>query len=207
MKKKFKVLGMMCTACTAHVENAVRALDGVKGVEVSLLLSTMNVEYDEQSIAEEQIADAVARAGYRAEAMGEGERVTLPEERANIRPLLFSIPIALVLMLLEMGHHMLPFPAFLSPTQSPSLWLGAQLVLALAICIINYRYFVGGFKSLIAGMPNMDSLIALGSGAAMLYGTGLFVLSLFGAGSAALYMKATFSGAGMILTLVTLGKT
>ena len=207
MKKKFKVLGMMCTACTAHVENAVRALDGVTGVEVSLLLSVMNVEYDEYTLTQEQIVDAVARAGYRAEAMSDGERLTLPEERADIRPLLLSIPIALVLMLLEMGHHMLPFPAFLSPTQSPSVWLGAQLVLALAICIINYRYFVGGFKSLIAGMPNMDSLIALGSGAAMLYGTGLFVLSLFGAGSTALYMQATFSGAGMILTLVTLGKT
>lgn len=207
MKKKFKVTGMMCTACSAHVENAVRGLSGVKNAEVSLLLSSMTVEYDEGALDAGAIVDAVVRVGYHAEEYKEGEKVSLPEERANIKPLLFSIPLSLLLMYLEMGHHMFHLPGFLKPTVHPSLWLGVQFLLALVICVINYRYFVGGFKSLVSRMPNMDSLIALGSGAAMLYGTGLFICSLVGYGDVALYTRATFSGAGMILTLVTLGKT
>ncbi len=207
MKKKYKVTGMMCTACSVHVENAVRSLSGVKTAEVSLLLSSMTVEFDENALTSEDIVCAVERVGYHAEEYKEGERVALVAEKANIKPLLFSIPLSLLLMYLEMGHHMFPLPSFLKPTVNPSLWLGLQFVLALAICIINYRYFVGGIKSLFSLMPNMDSLIALGSGAAMLYGTGLFFLSLIGIGEVALYTKATFSGAGMILTLVTLGKT
>ena len=207
MKKKFKVLGMMCAACSAHVENAVRALVGVSSAEVSLLLSSMTVEYDEKIIDENKIMEAVAHVGYRAEAMREGEQIALPEERTDKRPLFFSIPLAILLMFLEMGHHTPLFPSFISPKEHPVIWLGVQFVLALIICLLNYRYFVGGFKSLVSLVPNMDSLIALGAGGAMLYGTGLFVLALLGVGDSELYMKATFSGAGMILTLVTLGKT
>ena len=198
---------MMCTACSTHVENAVRGISGVSSVEVSLLLSSMTVEYDEGVLSSEDIIEAVTRVGYRAEVYREGESITLPEEKANLTPLLFSIPLSLILMYLEMGHHMLPLPSFLHPQNAPVLWLGLQFFLALAICLCNYRYFVGGYKSLLSRAPNMDSLIMLGAGAAMLYGTGLFVLAMLGRGDTALYTKATFSGAGMILTLVTLGKT
>ena len=137
MKKKFKVLGMMCTACSTHVENAVRGISGVRSAEVSLLLSSMTVEYDETILTEGDIIEAVTRVGYRAELYRDGEKITLTEEKASLKPLLFSIPLSLLLMYLEMGHHMLPLPSFLHPANAPVLWLGLQLVLALAICFLK----------------------------------------------------------------------
>ncbi len=207
MKQNFKVIGMMCAACVSHVENAVRTLSGVSTVQVSLLTSSMTVEYNENEITTRDIEHAVGHAGYRAEVMREGEKITLSEEKRDLRPLLFSIPLALILMYFEMGWHMLPFPSFLHPHNAPVAFLLIQFVLALAVCALNYRYFVGGMRSLFALAPNMDSLIALGAGAAMLYGSAIFVLSLFGKADSSLVTQATFSGAGMILTLVTLGKT
>lgn len=207
MKQNFKVIGMMCAACSTHVENAVRALDGIEGVTVSLLTNSMAVEFSPDKITSDDIERAVRGAGYRAEAMAEGERVTLTPERRDLKPLLFSLPLAALLMYLEMGWMHLPFPSFIHPDQAPLVWLLLQFVLASAVCIINYRYFVGGIRSLILLKPNMDSLIALGAGASMLYATGILVAVLFGVDDPELIRRASFSGAGMILTLVTLGKT
>ena len=144
MKQNFKVIGMMCAACSTHVENAVRALDGIEGVTVSLLTNSMAVEFSPDKITSGDIERAVRGAGYRAEAMAEGERVTLTPERRDLKPLLFSLPLAALLMYLEMGWMHLPFPSFIHPDQAPLVWLLLQFVLASAVCIINYRYFVGG---------------------------------------------------------------
>lgn len=204
MIKKYKVYGMMCAACSAHVENAVRAISGVTSVSVSLLTSSMSVEGD---ASEQTVAEAVHRAGYRAEPFKEGERISLAGEKRSLLPLWICIPLSVLLMYFEMGWHRLPFPSIFSPHEHPSLFLGVQMVLALVIAVLNYRYFTGGFRSLFSGAPNMDSLIALGAGAAIAEGIVIFFLSLFGAADFDTVTSAAFSGGGMILTFVTIGKT
>ncbi len=206
MKTKFKITGMMCAACAAHVENAVRSLPGVSSVAVSLLTASMEVEHEGDVDA---IVAAVHRAGYGAKPLAEGEVITLDAPtKKNHLPLIFSLILAALLMYVAMGDMMsLPYPEFLSHMHNPRLNLAVQFILTIPIVILNYRYFVGGTRSLLAGAPNMDSLIALGSGTAILYGTVIFGMVLFGEPSHSLAMKATFESGGMILALVTLGKT
>ena len=206
MKTKFKIAGMMCAACAAHVENAVRSLPGVSSVAVSLLTASMEVEHEGDVDA---IVAAVRHAGYGAKPLAEGEVITLDAPtKKNHLPLIFSLILAALLMYVAMGDMMsLPYPDFLSHMHNPRLNLAVQFVLTIPIAILNYRYFVGGTRSLLAGAPNMDSLIALGSGTAILYGTVIFGMVLFGEPSHSLAMKATFESGGMILALVTLGKT
>lgn len=198
---------MMCAACASHVENAVRALEGVESVAVSLLTNSMSVDFDPNRLTPDSIEHAVHAAGYRAEAMAQGERAELTPVRRDLKPLFFSAPLAVLLMYLEMGWMHLPFPSFIHPERAPIAWLLVQFILAAAICVINYRYFVGGIRSLLLLKPNMDSLIALGAGACMLYATGILIALFCGIEDPDLLSRASFSGAGMILTLVTLGKT
>ncbi len=206
MKTKFKITGMMCAACAAHVENAVHSLPGVSSVAVSLLTASMEVEHEGDVDA---IVAAVRHAGYGAKPLAEGEVITLDAPtKKNHLPLIFSLILATLLMYVAMGDMMsLPYPEFLSHMHNPRLNLAVQFILTIPIVILNYRYFVGGTRSLLAGAPNMDSLIALGSGTAILYGTVIFGMVLFGEPSHSLAMKATFESGGMILALVTLGKT
>lgn len=206
MKTKFKITGMMCAACAAHVENAVRSLPGVTSAAVSLLTESMEVEHDCDI---DTIVAAVRHAGYGAKPLAEGEVITLDAPtKKNHLPLIFSLVLAALLMYVAMGDMMsLPYPDFLSHMTNPRLNLAVQFCLTVPIVILNYRYFVGGTRSLLAGAPNMDSLIALGSGTAILYGTVIFGMVLFGEPSHTLAMKATFESGGMILALVTLGKT
>lgn len=208
MKTKFKITGMMCAACASHVENAVRSLPGVESVAVSLLTASMEVEHTGDVDA---IVAAVRHAGYGAKPLSEGEVITLDAPtKKNHLPLIFSLILAALLMYVAMGEMMsLPYPDFLSHHRSPGLNLAVQFFLTIPIVILNYRYFVGGTRSLLTGAPNMDSLIALGSGTAILYGTVIFGMVLFGdpANAHTLAMKATFESGGMILALVTLGKT
>lgn len=206
MKTKFKITGMMCTACATHVENAVRALNGIETVAVSFLTASMEVEH---TTAVSEIVTAVKRAGYMAKPLAEGEVVTLESEKGGSHlPLILSLVLAALLMYVAMGEMLsLPYPAFLSHATAPRVNLLVQLILTLPILFLNYRYFVGGVRSLLSGAPNMDSLIALGAGTAFLYGTVILGISLFGEATHELAMKATFESCGMILSLVTLGKT
>lgn len=205
MKTKFKITGMMCAACASHVENAVRSLPGVTSAAVSLLTESMEVEHDCDTDA---IVAAVRHAGYGAKPLAEGEVITLDAPtKKNHLPLIFSLLLAALLMYVAMGEMMsLPYPDFLSHMTNPRLNLAVQFCLTVPIVILNYRYFVGGTRSLLAGAPNMDSLIALGSGTAILYGTVIFGMVLFGEPSHSLAMKATFESGGMILALLPSAK-
>ncbi len=205
MKKSYKVYGMMCTACSAHVEHAVSALPFVSSVGVSLLTSSMTVEFEGN---EEEILSAVKKAGYRAVPMEEGKGVSLEaSEKTATLPLILSLVLSALLMYVEMGHMWLPYPAFLSNERNPLLYLLVLFVLAVPIVFLNRRYFVGGTRSLLSGAPNMDTLIALGAGSALLYGTGILLAFLFFDPPMALAAEAPFCSGGMILALVTLGKT
>ncbi len=216
MKQKFSVTGMTCAACSAHVEKAVKGLDGVQEVQVNLLGNSMSVTYNEP-LTSQQICEAVAKAGYGATVMGETAAPTpAPVSDAQkslkvrfVSSLVFLLP----LFYLSMGHMMgWPIPHFFHGTQNAMVYALTLFLLTLPPLIINRAYFVGGFRSLWHRAPNMDSLIAVGSSAAVLYGiAALYAIGWgLGHGDTALVeryaMDLYFESAAMIVTLITLGK-
>lgn len=214
MKKKFEVTGMTCSACSAHVEKSVSKLQGVKNVSVSLLAGSMTVEFDEKSVSEQNIIEAVQKAGYGAAIAGQTKSVA-PAKQSGVSlfRLVFSIAVCVVLMYVAMGHMVgLPLPSFLDGVQNAVSFALVQFVLCLAVWYVNRSYFTVGFKRLLAGSPNMDSLIAVGSFAGALYGLiSIFVMSnALGKGDLAVVEKyhheLYFESSVMILALVDLGK-
>lgn len=225
MKKKFDIQGMTCSACSSHVEKTVSKLDGVKSCAVSLMTNTMLVEYDDSTIAADGIIDAVKKSGYGA-SLSDNEKILdktkkieskspifKAEENALLARVIASIVFMLVLMYVSMGHMVgLPLPSFLSGTANAVSFALVQLLLTLPVLYINRSYFIGGTKALIKRAPNMDTLIAIGSGASLIYGiVALFIMSYrLGAGDlngvAEYYHQLYFESAVMILALVTLGK-
>lgn len=221
MKQKFDVTGMSCAACQAAVERAVAKLPGVENAQVNLLANSMQVEFDEKSVDAGVICDAVKNAGYGASPVGEEtahhqaeEKDPFEEQFKGMKTRLISSLCFLVpLMYVSMGHMMgVPLPAFLNGQEGAIGFALTQLLLVLPIIYINRTFFINGFKSLWHRSPNMDSLIAVGSGAALLYG--IFALYRigwgFGTGNLALVdqyrMDLYFESAGTILTLITVGK-
>ena len=217
MKQRFTVTGMTCAACSAHVEKAVKGLDGVEEVQVNLLGNNMSVRYHAPLTAQE-ICAAVAKAGYGATPMGEkaAPAPAAPQDEAQkhlkfrfFSSLIFLLP----LFYLSMGHMMgWPIPRFFHGTQNAMVYALTLFLLTLPPLIINRTYFVGGFRSLWHRAPNMDALIAVGSSAAVLYGVvALYAIGWgLGHGDTALVeryaMDLYFESAAMIVTLITLGK-
>lgn len=210
MKQKFTVEGMSCVNCSAAVERAVKKLDGTETVEVSLLTKSMVCDFDEKRLTTKKIINAVNKAGYRCSLYGEKSENKSKFLSEKTR-LLSSVIILLPLMYISMGEMMgIPTPHFLH--EYPLVSALIQLVLALAVAVINAKFFVNGFKSLIKLSPNMDSLVAMGSSASFLYGIFSIVMLSVGISqnngefiekySHGLY----FESAAMILTLVTVGK-
>ncbi len=218
MKGKFNVTGMSCAACTAHVEKAVRKLEGVSAVEVSLMTNSMSVEYE--GVSEQDIIRAVTDVGYgcfvRGEAAGAAPQSTPAEEKsreaAQVRGRLFwSVGFLLVLMYVSMGSMLgAPLPPLLE--DSAVAFAFTQFLLTLPIMYLNRVYFIRGFGALVRRSPNMDSLIAVGSAASVIYGIFAIFMMCHGISSGdhelvhRFHMDLYFEGAGMILTLITVGK-
>lgn len=217
--KQFTVTGMSCAACSARVEKAVSKVEGVTSCSVSLLTNSMGVEGTAPTQA---IISAVVEAGYgaklknaeiKAKASDDAEDMLKDRETPALkRRLIASIVFLVVLMYISMGHMMWgwPLPAFMADNH---IAMGlVQLLLTVIIMVINQRFFISGFKSLLHGAPNMDTLVALGSGAAFVYSTyALFAMTdaqLNGNMDAVMmYMhEFYFESAAMILTLITVGK-
>ena len=227
---QYTVTGMSCAACQARVEKAVSKLDGVTSCNVSLLTNTLAVEGD---VSAEAVMQAVENAGYGAAPKGTGdaagtsgraagslsaklaaEEDALKDRETPVlkRRLLTSLGFLIVLMYFSMGHMILgfPLPAFFHDNHIAMGLL--QLLLAGIVMVINQKFFISGFKSLFHGAPNMDTLIALGSGAAFVYSTAmLFAMTraqVDGNTSAVsqYMMEFYFESAAMILTLITVGK-
>lgn len=212
--QKFNVSGMSCAVCVAHVEKAVKELDGVKEVNVSLLTNSMTVEYD-SSVTTQQICDAVKKAGYEATLPqdNDDEPVEKKQIRKLKRRLVLSLCFLVPLMYISMGHMIgLPLPPFLSGTQNALWYAVAQLVLTLPVCIINKDFFINGVKGFIKRSLSMDALVSLGAGAAIIYG--IFAMIHIGIGLSSNDLELVnhymhdlyFESAAMILTLITLGK-
>ncbi len=214
MKQKFDVTGMTCSACSARVESVTAKLPGVKSAAVNLLGGSMLVVYDETVLSPQTIVDAVTAAGYGAAPAKEGgHRRNAEQEKllfAMKRRLVVSFCLLLPLMYVAMGHMWgWPLPAFI---ERPLVLALTELTLTIPVIVVNFGYFSRGFKNLFHGAPNMDSLIAVGSGAALVYGlyaTVKIALAVSSGDAATAHHFAHdlyFESAAMILTLVTLGK-
>ena len=221
MDKKFDVTGMTCSACSSHVEKSVCKLVGEGNVSVSLLTNSMQVKYDEKKISEEDIIKAVEDAGYGASVAGapaakkaEKKGSVVDEEIKEMKTrLIISFIFLIPLMYVSMGSMAgLPQPSFLTGHANAVSFAFTQFLMCLSIIYVNRKYFIVGYKTLWHRAPNMDSLIAVGSTAALAYGIfAIYRMSYgLGAGDYALvekyHMDLYFESSVMILTLITLGK-
>lgn len=224
-KETFDVTGMSCSACSARVEKAVGKLVGSDNVSVNLLTNSMQVNFDEAKISVAQIVDAVINAGYGAspkklipnpQSLVTNNERTIDKEISEMRTrLTWSIVFLLPTVYIAM-HNMFPTPQIISELfdgrANAVTFAFAQFLLILPIMYLNRKYYINGFKTLAAGAPNMDSLVSLGSMAAAVFG----VFALFrigqglGVGNLALVDEYSrnlyFESAGMIVTLITVGK-
>ncbi len=208
MTEQFAVTGMTCAACSAHVEKAVSRLSGVQSAPVNLMLGSMTVTYDETTVTESDIIAAVKAAGYGASPASQTDQGQLRRDqdaalRRRKKHLIWSVVFLVPLFYLSMGHMMgLPLPQVLH--MHPLLLACLQLALVIPILILNRNYFTVGFSRLVKLSPNMDSLVAVGAAAGLVYS--LIEMGLLAAGQVSGMPDLYFESAGMILTLVTVGK-
>ena len=225
MKHKFEVTGMTCSSCSAHVEKAVAKVPGVSSVAVNLLANSMMVEYDEAAVTAEGIERAVAGAGYGAKAAKQAQKPGARQEKSGPqdlvgrelagmrRRLIVSFAFMLPLFYLSMGHMMgWPLPGVFLGMENSLTFAFTQLLLCLPVVWVNEKYFRTGFTALWRRSPNMDSLIAIGSTAAIVYGIWAIYKIGWGLGHGDMHLVHTYSmdlyfeTAAMILALITLGK-
>ncbi|CAN7212187.1 heavy metal translocating P-type ATPase [Rossellomorea sp. LjRoot5] len=211
-KKTFSVTGMTCASCVQSVEKATRKLDGVKDSTVNMATEKMVIEYDPAVVTVSDIKGAVSDAGYGAqEEMGSEDSVDEDRDKKeqHIRTMwkrfwvsaVFTVP----LLLVSMGHMFgMPLPDAIDPMVNPSGFALIQLVLTIPVVAMGKPFFTVGFKTLFKRHPNMDSLVALGTGAAFFYS--LFASIMIIAGSESYAQNLYFESAAVILTLITLGK-
>ena len=208
MTEQFAVTGMTCAACSAHVEKAVSRLSGVQSAPVNLMLGSMTVTYDEKAVTEGDIIAAVKAAGYGASPASQTDQGQLRRDqdaalRRRKKHLIWSVVFLVPLFYLSMGHMMgLPLPQVLHT--HPLLLACLQLALVIPILSLNRNYFTVGFSRLVKLSPNMDSLVAVGAAAGLVYS--LIEMGLLAAGQVSGMPDLYFESAGMILTLVTVGK-
>lgn len=221
--KKFAVNGMTCASCVAHVEKSVKKLEGIQAVNVQLLTNSMTVDFDSGVTNVQSIEDAVRKAGYEARLVDNEATVRMeatPEKDSfadEISDLRFrwwtSLALLVPLLYLSMGAMIgLPEPSFLEGHQNAMAFALTQFILSIPVYVINKKYFSGGFRSLFQLSPTMDSLIAVGSSAALAYG----IIALYrigyglGINNPAMVHRYVhdlyFESGATILTLVTLGK-
>jgi len=215
--EKFNVTGMTCSACSAHVEKSVKKLNGVKSVNVNLLQNNMHVDFDETAVSVDDIINAVVSGGYGASVVGKKQEKKdnkIDNEISNMKfRLIVSLVCLVPLMYISMGHMWgWPFLSVFHGAENGITFALTQMLLTLPIMYVNRKYYITGFKTLFHGAPNMDSLIAIGSGAAFAYGIIAIYCIGYGLGHgdkefAHSYMiNLYFESAAMILALITLGK-
>ena len=223
-QKIFNVQGMTCASCSAHVEKAANSVEGVKEARVNLLKNSMEVDYDGNPETLKQISAAVSKAGSEAtprqdasdkntvvseDATSAADKAILVKRNQLIASMVFAIPLLYIAMGEMLGA---PVPAFLSGMNGMMNLALTELLLCIPILFINRHYFIGGFRSLAHGAPNMDSLIALGSAASFAYSVvSLYQMAnAFVAGDVEAAHQAMhgmyFESAGLILALISLGK-
>ena len=227
-KEQFDITGMTCSACSARIEKSVSKLSGIQEVSVNLLKNSMVASYDESVLNTPEIVRAVEKAGYGAFPKVPAQDKNKPSGRAAVpevstaqaeykqmkQRLLLSALFTIPLFYISMGHMMgWPLPGGLLGMENAMSFAFTQFLFLVPVVFINFKYYRMGFKTLFHGSPNMDSLIAIGSGAAIVYGIyAIYKIGIgLGHGDMAMVHSFTmdlyFEAAGMILTLITFGKT
>lgn len=216
MEKKFDVSGMTCASCVANVTKAVEKLDGVIDANVNLMTNSMKVNYDENKVNDEKIINSVEKIGYGARVSGEKTSTEnkIDNREKNLKSrLIYSTIFMLVLMYVAMGHMVkLPTPWIFHGREGSIIFAFTQFLLALPIVYINREFFISGFKGLKNKAPNMDSLVAIGSLAALIYGVFAIYMMAYGFGYGKMEIvdnyrhNLYFESSAMILTLITVGK-
>lgn len=221
IKQKYTIRGMSCAACSVAVEKSVRNLKGISKADVSLLTNSMIVDYDEKIVDEKTIIQSVEKAGYNAAVSldsGVSAKTTktnpVNEELQSMKNrLIVSFSFLIPLLYIAMGHMLhFPLPAWIQGTENGISFAFTQFLLTLPIVYVNRKFFQNGFKALAHRAPNMDSLIAIGASAALIYGIYSIYKIGWGLGHAnpdmvqMAIMSLYFESAGTILTLVTVGK-
>ena len=205
--EKYRIHGMTCAACSSAVERVTRKMEGVEDSSVNLTTGILTISYDEKLVQPEDIIKKIDRAGFQAELCVEKKQVELQEQEKNIKwkvivNLLLSVPLLYICL-----DHMLPIqlwiPQFMDMNQHPLVFAGIQLALAVVILINGKKFYLVGFKSLFKGNPNMDSLVAIGTGSAFLYS---FIMTLFIVKDASCVHQLYYESAAVVVTLVMLGK-
>lgn len=212
--EKYKITGMTCASCSSAVERVTRKMDGVKESNVNLTTTLMTITYDENKVDGDKIAAKVERAGFGAELYVEqtkkerekaGDDIEVKAERTK-KQLITNIILTIPLLYLSMGHMVpwtMPLPQLLDMHVSPLNFALAQLLLTVLILYNGRRFYVVGFKSLFLGHPNMDSLVALGTGSALLYS---LVMTVNIPGDAMGVHHLYYESAAVVVTLVMVGK-
>ena len=210
----YDIKGMTCASCSAAVERVTGKLEGVESSQVNLATAKMTITYDESRLTPEQIIGRIQRAGFEAELAHDKKKEEQREEAAEAeeaqhkirRRLILSIALAVPLLYLSMGHMLpvkLPLPAVLDMHENPLNFALAQLILTVGILICGRKFYIVGFKTLFRGHPNMDSLVAIGTGSAFLYS---LVMTVLIPEHPEYAMNLYYESAAVVVTLVMLGK-
>lgn len=201
MKKTFKISGMTCAACAARIERFVKKLDGVSSASVNFAAESLTVDFEKLGIKD--IEAAVVKAGYAF--ADKNAKPKMPHDKVMLIRLVLSLIFTVPLLIISMGHMIgMPLPDAIEPHHSPMGFAAVQLALTVPVIVIGWKFFWDGFRNLFRLSPNMDSLIALGSTAALVYG--FYAMYKIGRGETEYAMHLYFESCATILTLITLGK-
>ena len=208
MQKRFIIKGMSCAACVSHVEKAVKKLDGVYDVNVSLLNNTLTLNTD--VVTDDQIMNAVKKAGFK---ICIDDLNYNKETKTKKIKLVISIIFLILLLYVAMGSMIgLPLPSFLVGVNNSLYFVLTQIIILIPILILNFNYFISGYDKLFKGQPNMDTLVAVGSTASIIYGIFATVMIIIGLNNKdydlvhKYHMDLYFESAGTIVTVVSIGK-
>ncbi|MGL5675764.1 MAG: heavy metal translocating P-type ATPase [Cellulosilyticaceae bacterium] len=204
--KEYKITGMTCAACSRAVERTVKKLDSVTEASVNIATEKLVIQFDEQRLTEEALIQAIEKAGYGVVREEEKQDVIDDNPLSKLKwRFIISLVFLIPLFIISMGHMVgMPLPRIIDPMHEPLNYALIQFVLTTPILIVGYPFFNKGLKALIKRMPNMDSLVAIGTLAAYIYG--IFALVQIGRGEVHYVHQLYFESAGTILALITLGK-
>lgn len=209
MKKDFKVTGMTCAACSSRVERVLNKMEGVTKAEVNLATEDLHIDYDDSKLNTQDIIGRIEKAGYGAYEVKEDTKIDEADKEDAINSLkkrfILSLIFAVPLLYISMGHMMgAPLPSIIDPMTNAMNFALIQLILVIPVMIVGRKFFISGFKNLVHLSPNMDSLIAIGTSAAFLYG--IYAIVKIAGGDTHFSMDLYFESGATILTLITLGK-
>lgn len=209
MKKDFKVTGMTCAACSSRVERVLSKMEGVTKAEVNLATEDLHIDYDDSKLKIQDIIGKIEKAGYGAYEVKEDTKIDDTDKEDAINSLkkrfVLSLVFAVPLFYISMGHMMgAPLPSIIDPMKNAMNFALIQLILVIPVMIVGRKFFIGGFKNIVHLSPNMDSLIAIGTSAAFLYG--IYAIVKIAGGDTHFSMDLYFESGATILTLITLGK-